>query len=172
MKLYEVEVWTQPEESCYVRVTLACGSVWLIPLAPLIDLTQRYYEPDGNGHGWYDPDEVGRGKDCVARRQPRGKKLRAIMAANIDPEQWAKEADWQKIREHAIHVSGTGEPPDDELWAVEESGGTFDFVTTLPSEEQRKSGRVLYSDTDPEKWPELVYYDHRTEARKKDEVPA
>lgn len=136
-RLYPVEVWMQPEESCYVRITLASGAVWLVPLKAIIDETQKYYEENG----WDEP----------GGKQPTGDELRGLMLANYD-EDWALECDWKTLRADAIRLSGKDSPPDDLLWAVDEANGALDFVTTLTPKQQRKSNYVLWSDTDPATW--------------------
>lgn len=167
--VHEVLVWEQPEEDCFVRVTMPdkfydgnryvtkkeCavdlapetgrveGSVWLIPLSSVVDRTTDYYWALGE----WNEEPIG---------DMTWKELRGLIYANHDQVQDATELLWDRVSPDAIFVSGcTGagwDPPSDRLWAVEEQGGKLDLVTTRTPREQRKTDRVLWSDTDPATW--------------------
>lgn len=167
--VHPVEVWEQPEQDCYVRVTMpdrhwdgrryqtkkelgrdvhpdsqsVDGAVWLIPLSDVVDGETEYHW--GSGEWNEEPlDEMSRDE------------LRGLVYANGDPVEMAREQRWEHLKSRAIFVSGcTGadwDPPDDKLWAVLEAGGKLDLVTVRTPREQRQVERVLWSDTDPETW--------------------
>lgn len=139
--LHDAVCWLLPEEKCFLRLTLADGATWLIPLSVVVDDMTAYYAE----MGWYDPCEIEEGAV-----EPEGDELRGLVYVNGDHESGCLEMHWRRAQANAVHSGGPPtEPPDDKLWAVEEQGGTIDLVTTMTIEQQRQVDYLLVCDVDP-----------------------
>lgn len=117
-RLHEVLAGLLPVDHRFVLLKLPCTAAWLIPAHVVIDDASEYYE----GAGW----------DEEIDEQPTGEELRGLVEANTCLESAAKEMQWICVKDSAKHIGGPMiEPPDDQLWAVEENGGCVLEVTDI-----------------------------------------
>lgn len=143
LELHEVVCWLLPEDKCWIRITLASGAQWIVPLSWVNDRVAEYYEDEG----WYEQSELDEDPEL---KQLTGEDLRAHVYVNDQSADHIRDERWSNVREHATHIAGPNmEPPDDRLWAVLEQGGEIDLVTTIHLAEQRQADQLLVCDVDP-----------------------
>jgi hypothetical protein len=124
MTLHKVHAGPLPADKLVLHIKLADGSIWAVLGLQVLDDLQAFYGREG----WYADQE----EDA----QPTGDDLRGLIEANIEWEHAALEIHWADLAAHAQCVAGASAPPSDRLWAVAESGGSLEMLTTLTQAEQ------------------------------------